>query len=66
VPQNMHLAVVDCEAISARVSGRGCCRHIDAQAVGKRSGVEAAGPANKQHPGSKPDKNRSRQTHVDQ
>jgi hypothetical protein len=47
VPQNMHLAVVDCEAISAQVSGRGCCQHIDAQAVGKRSDIEtpAAGRA---------------------
>ena len=43
VPQNMRLAVVDCEAISAQVSGRGCCQHTDARAVGKRSDIEAAG-----------------------
>ncbi len=43
VPQNTHLAGVDCEAISAQVSGRGYCQHTDAQAVGKRSDIEAAG-----------------------
>jgi hypothetical protein len=39
-PQNVRLAVVDCKATPAQVSGRECCRHIDAREAGRRSDVE--------------------------
>jgi hypothetical protein len=42
VPQNVRLAGVDCEAISAPVSGRDCCQHTDARAVGKPSDIEGS------------------------